>query len=581
MAVIALTSVVGALLALAIPYIIKLATDWIVAINAGSAEFSWGFLALLAGALVVIALLSVAASDIGGYWGDQMAIRARKQLSTQYYRHLLSLPQKYYDNATTGTIINRLNRAIADITNFLQFFSNNLLQMLLTTVVTLVVLFAYSWPLGLLFVILIPANLYLTARTSGKWQRFEKEKNTNFDIASGRFAEAVAEARLVKSYGSEARELDFFGRKFARMVTITRQQSRHWHVMNAWRGIVFGIINGLLYAVLFYETATGKLGLGDMTMLLTLIAQVSAPLRSLSFFVDMYQRAVANSRDYIEAMEEAPEPAESSRRALKVTKGQVVFDDVDFSYDGKKPVLSGISFTIQPGKKLALVGESGVGKSTIANLLMDLYQPTGGRILIDDQSLGEVSRQSVRSAIATVFQEPALFSGTIRENIAYARPDASDKEINQAARAANASDFIDTFERGLDTEIGERGVKLSGGQKQRLAIARAILKDAPILILDEATSSLDSRAEHQVQQALDRLMKGRTVLIIAHRLSTIASVDTIVTLRRGRIDETGTPKQLASSGGIYQQLLDLQLGATESAKKQLEAYDIAVEQPSS
>ena len=206
---------------------------------------------------------------------------------------------------------------------------------------------------------------------------------------------------------------------------------------------------------------------------------------------------------------------------------------------------------------------------------MGLYPLESGEIVIDEQPITAVRRKDVRASIATVFQDPALFSGTIRENIAYARPDASDKEIMAAAKAANAADFITKLEKGLETEIGERGIKLSGGQKQRLSIARAILKDAPILILDEATSSLDSKAEHEVQTALDRLMKARTVLIIAHRLSTIAGVDTIVTLKNGRVDEIGAPSALAKTHGIYAQLLDLQMGATESAKKKLAAYEIA------
>lgn len=575
MVVVGLMSVGSALLALATPFVIKYATDWIVAITTGDTTFTWEFLFVLVGAVIAIALLTVVTSDVGGFWGDQLAVRTRRQLSTLYYKHLLRLPQSYYDNEVSGKIINRLSRAITDITNFLQFFSNNLLQMLLTMVISVGIMVYYSWPIAALFLLLIPANLYLTARTSGKWQKYETKKNHHFDIASGRFAEAVGQMRLIKSFGTERRELKQFDDRLVSMARITRKQSRYWHSMNAVRGVVFGMINGALYGILFYETATGKLSLGDMTMLLTLIAQISFPLRNLSFFVDSYQRAVANSNDYIAALQETPEPDDANTKQLVVKDGLIEYRNVDFAYDDKANVLHAISFTIEPGKKLALVGESGGGKTTISNLLMGLYQPRAGEIVIDGQSLSDVTRTSLRAQIATVFQEASLFSGTIRENIAYARPDASDQDIARAAKAANATNFIAKLENGLDTEIGERGIKLSGGQKQRIAIARAILKNAPILILDEATSSLDSRAEHEVQQALDRLMKGRTVLIIAHRLSTIAAVDTIVTLRNGRVDETGAPHELASSGGIYQQLLELQLGATETAKKKLAAFDIA------
>lgn len=576
MSIIAATSIVGACASLVQPYIVKRATDWIVAVVGHNAEFEWGMIFLLAALMFATALVGTVINDIGGYFGDQMAIKTRYQLSTQYYRHLLKLPQSYYDNEVTGKIINRLSRAISDITNFLQFFSNNLLQMLLTIVITIGILILYSWPLALLFVLLIPANLYLTARTSGPWQALEKEKNTHFDIASGRFAEVVGQMRLVKSFGTARYELGYFKREMSQMIPLTRKQSRSWHTMNAMRGTVFGVINSVIFGILFYETAKGNFGLGDMTMLLTLIAQVSFPMRNLSFFVDGYQRAVANSRDYIAALDETPEPRDAGRKNLTVTKGKVEYRDVSFSYGAKdSTVLHDVSFAIDPGTKVALVGESGGGKTTISNLLMGLYAPASGSVEIDGQDVATQTSTSVRASIATVFQDAALFSGTIRENIAYGSPEAADSAIEKAARAANAHEFITKFADGYDTEIGERGIKLSGGQKQRIAIARAILKNAPILILDEATSSLDSKAEHEVQQALNRLMKGRTTMIIAHRLSTIAEVDRIVTIKNGRIDEIGSPVELAKTGGIYAQLLTLQLGANEATKKKLAQFDIA------
>ncbi len=573
---IALLSIVSALLSFASPYVIKLATDWVAHIVSSHATFSWSQLSVYAAMFVGITIVSAVISDVGGYIGDQLSIRTRHQLSTAYYKHLLALPQQYYDNEVSGKIINRLNRAITDVTNFLQFFSNNLLQMLLTTLLTLVVMAIYGWQLALAMAILIPANLYLTARTSTKWQRLEKAKNSHFDIASGRFAEVIGQIRLVKSFIAEPREYKLFDDEVKQMIGLTAEQSRYWHLMNFLRNLVFGILQTLSIVVIFYLAGQGRLTVGDIAMLIILIQQASMPLRGLSYFMDTYQRAVANSKDFLEAMSEPVEPKESGRKSLTVTKARVQFDDVSFAYTDEKPVLSDINFTIKPGHKLALVGESGGGKTTISNLLMGLYTLNGGSIRIDGQDVAKVKRHDVRQAIATVFQDPALFSGTIRENIAYARPDASDEDIMEAAKAANADEFIMKFEKGFDTEIGERGVKLSGGQKQRLSIARAILKDAPILILDEATSSLDSKAEHLVQAALDRLMKGRTVLIIAHRLSTIAGVDTIVTLRDGKVDEIGSPATLAKTGGIYGQLLELQMGASETAKKKLAEFEIAV-----
>jgi ATP-binding cassette subfamily B protein len=503
-------------------------------------------------------------------------VRTRRQLASKYFEHLLKLPQAYYDNETTGKIINRLSRAITEMTGFFQFFANNLLQLLLTIAITIGVLLWYSWPLALLFMLLIPSNLYLTALTSGRWQKYESQKNTHFDTASGRFAEVVGQSRLVKSYRTEQQELARFDKEISEMVGITWNQSIWWHSMNALRGIVFGAIFAGIYGTLFYQTARGVFTVGDMVLLITLVQQVAFPMRNLSFFVDSYQRAVANSKDYVSAMQEAPEK-ESTTEGIDVPSGAVEFDDVSFGYDNDQTrVLKHISFLLEPGKKLALVGESGGGKTTIANLLMRLYDPDKGAIRIDDVDISEVSRGSLRRKIATVFQDAAIFSGTIRDNVTYAKPGASDKEVAAALKAANADEFVARLTHGLDTEIGERGVKLSGGQKQRIAIARALLKDAPILVLDEATSALDSKAEQQVQKALERLMENRTTLIIAHRLSTIAGVDTIVTLANGKVDEAGSPAELATSGGIYSELLSLQRGANEDVEKQLSRYDIAV-----
>ena len=303
--------------------------------------------------------------------------------------------------------------------------------------------------------------------------------------------------------------------------------------------------------------------------------QIRIPIFTISFMVDNFQRAIADSRDYFDIMNITPSVADrAGSTPLDINKGRVEFDAVTFSYDEKK-VLTKVSFVLPADSKTALVGESGEGKTTITNLLMRLYDIDAGMISIDGHDISKATQASLRSSIAAVFQEPALFSGTIRENIAYAKPKASRAEVIAAAKAANAHEFIEKFEKGYDSEIGERGLKLSGGQKQRIAIARALLKDAPILILDEATSSLDTRSERTVQEALERLMKGRTTLIIAHRLSTIQSVDQIITIKGGTVDEIGSPAALAKSGGIYQQLLTLQTTPGTETKQQLKSFEIS------
>ncbi|MFI5212464.1 MAG: ABC transporter ATP-binding protein, partial [Candidatus Saccharimonadales bacterium] len=494
----------------------------------------------------------------------------------RYYEHLLKLPQSYYDGELTGTIINRLNRAITEVSNFLNMFANNFFQMVLTTIITLIVVWFYSWELAILVLIIYPLFLWLTAITSKKWQKLQNAKNLETDIASGRFAEVVTQIRVVKSYVQEKLEHRHFRRRYHQTVILTRQQSKYWHTMDGVRGFALSLVFFAIFSFIFVQTVQRHFTIGEMILLITLINALRLPLFSMSFIVDQYQRAVTGSKDFVTAMELAPDIQDTpNAHNLEVSAGRVVYQEVDFSYTDKEKVLHGVSFTIEPGQKVALVGESGEGKTTLSNLLMRLYEPQSGSITIDGVTINSVTQASLRGQIATVFQDPALFSGTIRENIAYARPRATHEQVEAAAKAANADTFIDKLEHGYDSEIGERGIKLSGGQKQRIAIARAILKDAPILILDEATSSLDSRAEHLVQEALDHLMKGRTTLIIAHRLSTIAHVDKIVTIKNGAVDEMGAPSELALTEGIYAQLLKLQMGTTEAAKKKLQTYDMS------
>ncbi|HEX6258027.1 MAG TPA: ABC transporter ATP-binding protein [Candidatus Saccharimonadales bacterium] len=568
-------SLLMALTALAVPFVIKLLTDVMVAIVNGSTADMTTVIGL-ALALFGSDMANTLFTNWGGYLGDVMSAKLRKQLSERYYEHLLSLPQTYYDNELTGRIINRLNRTIAEVTQFMNILANNFFQMILTIILGLIIIGIYSWEIALLLLIVYPLFLWLTMLTSKKWQRLQEEKNLETDIACGRFAEVVAQVKVAKSYVQEKMELLHFTNRFGRTIGITQKQSRHWHVMDIGRRTVLAILFFAMFVFLFVGTAQQRFTIGEMVLMVQLLGMMRMPIFGMSFIVDNFQRAITGCRDFAQVMKLDPAIADKPQAvALTVNEGSISYADIEFGYSKDKTVLNDISFTIGAGKKVALVGESGEGKSTLANLLLRLYEPTKGAITIDGQNIADVTQASLRNAIAVVFQEPALFSGTIRENIAYGLSDVTDEAVQAAAVAANAHDFISKLEQGYDTEIGERGLKLSGGQKQRIAIARAIAKNAPILILDEATSSLDSRAEAQVQEALDRLMEGRTTLIIAHRLSTIAHVDTIITLKGGRIDEVGAPSELADTGGIYSQLLQLQMGAPELAKKKLKAFDIA------
>ena len=628
---IAVSSVLAAVLTLATPFLIGAATDRIVAAIAGETTVEDAVVAVtwLAVAFLAVEVTTTLVVSVGGYWGDVMAARMRTILSTRYFDQLLHLPQRYFDTAITGRVTNRLNRTINELTQFLQFFANNAFTMLITTTAVLVITAFYWWPLAILLAIVFPVYMWLTAKTSAKWQVWEGEKNIEVDMASGRFAEVVSQMSVVRAYNRQDHELAGFRERFTRTVGITRKQSRFWHGMDAWRRLALNVVFGAMYLIVFVRTAQGLFSVGDMVILLQLMNMARQPIFSMSFLVDSAQRAVAGSKDYFEVLAEERERAGGAgpqgRGAAAVAAGRpgadddggldarqggaapsrpaqpradvvpgdgtggvpagpsadvvpaVRFDEVSFAYDpdASRPVLDRVSFEIPQGQRVALVGESGGGKSTIAHLLMGLYPVTGGRIEVFGQDVAELDLAELRERIAAVFQEPSLFSGTVRENIAYADPDASDERVRAAAEAAYAHRFVEAFDDGYEQVIGERGLRLSGGQKQRIAVARAVLKDAPILVLDEATSALDTKSERLVQGALEELMVGRSSLIVAHRLSTIASVDRIVTLRGGRVQEVGTPAELAESGGIYAQLLRLQKAGTKEARKMLKEYGLS------
>ena len=420
----------------------------------------------------------------------------------------------------------------------------------------------------------------------------------------GRFAEVVGQIRVVKSFVRERGELADFSRRFGATDATTRAQSTHWHRMDVIRRSFLNLVFFGIYVIIFVRTVQGAFSLGEMVLLVQLMSMAKAPVESMSWVIDSAQRAIAGSRDYFRVMETPVDPRTAAVMAAQpgeepdgtapdgtaadraAAEGALVasapiepvpgapvlaFRDVDFAYEDGEDVLHGIDFTVDRGEKIALVGESGGGKSTIVNLLLGLYEPRQGSIEVVGRSSAELPLDQLRSRIGVVFQDASLFSGTLRENIAYGRPEASDEEVVEAARRANADAFIRRFPDGYEQLIGERGLKLSGGQRQRVAVARAMLKDAPVLVLDEATSALDTKAEIQVQKGLDELMAGRTSLIIAHRLSTIAEVDRIITLRDGVIDEIGSPAELAGSGGIYAQLLALQ---SSGDTRRLARYDI-------
>jgi len=427
-------------------------------------------------------------------------------------------------------------------------------------------------------VVIFPTYIWLTHLSSAAWQKKQGEINKTLDVANGRFVESIGQIRVVKSFVREVGELADYRRRRKKIEASTRSQSMTWHKYDAVRRAILGLVFFAIFAVIVWQALNGQYSVGTAVLLITLANQAQFPLFGSSFIIEGIQRARADSRDFFEIMDKKPTITDAENaKTLKIKDGEVRFEHVMFGYNSKHSVLDDISFTIPAHSKVALVGESGEGKSTLANLIVRFYEANAGTITIDGTPINQVTQSSLRKGIGIVFQDPALFSGTIEENIAYGLGRRyTQSELEEAAELANASGFIAKLEQGFKAQVGERGVKLSGGQKQRIIIARALLKNPPILILDEATSSLDAKAEAQVQQALEHLMKGRTTIIIAHRLSTITHVDMIIGLKNGKVVEQGSPDELASkSGGIYAELLQLQTASADIAKKKLQKFDIA------
>lgn len=575
-AAIAVFVVVLSLLNLVNPFLTKWLIDLIT-------EYSAGKPVVFTAALLPLALMFLASfaaaflSNINGYLGDRMSVKLETLLARRYYEHLMTLPIQYYDSQQTGKITARLERSISGLSQLMNALSNNFIQFFLTTVVTLVTIAFYSWPIAILLLILFPLYIYITSLSSKAWQVHQKGINKNRDLANGRFVESIGQIRVVKSFVQEIGELTFFKKKRQMIEAEQRRQSKQWHFYDLLREISLGIIFTIIFGVIIWQALQGTYTVGTAVLLVTLANQARMPLFGANWMIESIQRAQADSKDYFEIMDTHPEINDIGEASgLKIQGGEVEFKDVEFAYKEGSNVLKKVSFTIPAHSKVALVGESGEGKSTIANLIVRFYEPQAGSILIDGHSVEDVTQASLRNQIGIVFQDPSLFSGTIEDNIAYGLKRYTKAELENAARMANAADFIAKLPKGYKTEVGERGVKLSGGQKQRIIIARALLKNPPILILDEATSSLDAKAEHQVQEALERLMENRTTIIIAHRLSTIAGVDMIIGLKGGKIVEQGAPDALArQKGSIYAELLSLQTASTDKLKKKLKQFDIA------
>jgi ATP-binding cassette subfamily B protein len=504
--------------------------------------------------------------------GDHFQGKLRQFLTERFYDKVLTLPQSYFDSEISGKIVNQLNRGISSIYGFLNTTSNFIAPTFVQSIFTIAVLAYYDIPIAILTFLLFPIYLSISHYSTVKWGESEVKKNVIEDITRGRIQEVISNIKLVKSFIAEKKEFNLVKHGLTDINDIYAKQSQTFHIFDFYRGLSLVLILFIISVLVFYNTFNGVFSVGEMVLILQLVNQARMPLFAMSFILTQIQMAESGSKEFFEVMElSSTEDYKRKTEKKRLTSPTLRFDQVKFHYEENNNVLNDVSFEIHKNESVALVGHSGAGKSTIISLLLKFYLPTSGKIFLNDRDYAGLDATFVRNNIALVFQENELFSSTIRENVAYGMDKATDEEVIKALKMANAYDFVMTFPKGIESEVGERGVKLSGGQKQRIQIARAILKNAPILILDEATSSLDARSEKEVQDALENLMKNKLVIIIAHRFSTIQNVSKIIVLNKGTIVDYGSPAQLAHKDGIYKDLLTYQV---EGNKKLLASYEI-------
>lgn len=563
--------VINSALQLATPILSKFIVDEIVARiqgEGGSLE-KLIFLVVIA---FVMNFLGIAANSFSERLGDHFAGRLRKFLTEKFFDKVLTLPQSYFDGQLSGKIVNQLNRGIFTIYNFLNNATNFIVPTFLQSVFTIVVLSIYSPPIAFCALILYPIYLSLSYYSTVKWGKEEAKKNTIEDVTRGRINEVIYNIRLVKGFLSEKKEYKNVSDNLTNINKIYARQSSTFHKFDFVRNLSLIIILFAINILVFYNTFMGNLTIGEMVLILQLVNQTQMPLFAMSFILTQIQMAEQGAKEYLEILAKpSTEEYGSAEKTKKISNPDIIFKNVTFKYEESDKVLTNVNFEIKQNEKVALVGHSGAGKSTIVNLILKLYEPSKGEIYLNGKKYSSLSHSFVRQNIALVFQENELFSSTIRENVAYGKDNSSTEEIVEALKLANAYDFVKKLPKGIESEIGERGIKLSGGQKQRIQIARALLKDAPILILDEATSSLDAKSEREVQIALENLMEKRLVIIIAHRFSTIQNVSKIIVIDNGKIVNYGTPQELSKQEGVYKDLLTYQI---EGNQKLLEQFGL-------
>ena len=476
------------------------------------------------------------------------------------YRKVIWLPMSFFDSRRVGEVMSRLTSDVATLQDTFSFVLAELLRQLLTLVFGIAIIFFLAPTLTAFMLITIPV-LVVAALVFGKYIR-KLSKKTQDKLASANVVveESLHSIAMVKAFTNEVFELNRYTRAISDVVQVAIQSSRYRGLFISF--VIFALFGGIVAVGWFGASLvqSGQLTVGELFSFIFYTSFIGFSIAGLGDIYTQLQRSVGASERLQEILR-LPDESNNVEGTLKL-RGEIEYLGVTFTYPSRKdyPVLRGLNFVIRPGEKVALVGKSGSGKSTIINLLLRLYELNEGKVLVDGRPIDQYNLTAYRRNVGVVPQEVMLFGGTIAENIRYGKPGATEEEVRDAARQANALEFIESFPENFSTLVGDRGVKLSGGQRQRIAIARAILKDPAILILDEATSSLDAHSEFLVQEALEKLMAGRTSIIIAHRLSTIKKVDRIFVIQEGSLAEMGSHTELSGlNNGIYNNLLQLQL----------------------
>jgi ATP-binding cassette subfamily B protein len=541
-----------------LPYIAKLLFDTLASSTQGAAALGKLEHTLL---LFTLASLALWVCQRGAYYLlIYVQPRMMADLEQAGFSYLIHHSYQFFQNNFSGSLVRKVSKISRAYQDIIDVTNEQLLPIIVSFIGILVVLFRRNSFIGwIVFVWLIVMTTYnfFYSRWKAKHDVRRAEQDSHL---TGFLADAISNVLTIKLFAATKREEKGF-RDESNLLRDMRYKAWMTHIHNYTLQAL--ILVGLQATVLWlgiHYWSEGKISAGDVVLFQSYFSILYSRVLDFSRMLRSYYTSFADATELVEILDQPHEIKDArGAKALRVTRGELVFDQVKFSY-GAGSVLNDFDLKIQPGEKIALVGTSGAGKSTIVKLLFRFYDLTSGAITVDGQNIKNVTQDSLRGSIALVPQEPILFHRSLFENIRYGKPDATEKDVMKAAKLAHCHEFIEKLPQGYETQVGERGVKLSGGERQRVAIARAILKNAPILVLDEATSSLDSESEGLIQDALRSLMRGKTTIVIAHRLSTIMSMDRIVIMDQGKVADTGTHTELLQKTGIYQKLWNLQVG---------------------